>query len=153
MNKGLLAGRARQLSSDKRQEQEKHTPVIHDRAFQVVLVVKNPPANAGNIRDSGSTLGSGRSPGGGHGNLLQCSCLENPLDREPWWLQSIESHRVRHTWRNLACMHVIYDSSASRKDSFLNVVLFLWVFLFVCFNLLCSLNHIHSICNAFWFVA
>ena len=41
-------------------------------------VVKNPPANAGDIRDAGSIPGLGRSPGGGHGNPLQYSCLENP---------------------------------------------------------------------------
>ena len=48
----------------------------------VVLVVKNPPANAGDLRDSGSILGPGRSPGGGNGNPLQYSCLENPMDRK-----------------------------------------------------------------------
>ena len=48
---------------------------------QMVLVVKNPPANAGDIRDAGSILGLGRSPGGRHDNLLQYSCLENPMDR------------------------------------------------------------------------
>ena len=50
-------------------------------ASQVALVLKNPPANAGNKRDKGSILGSGRSPGGGNGNPLQYSCLENPMDR------------------------------------------------------------------------
>ena len=51
------------------------------RASQVTLVVKNPPARAGDIRDMGSIPGSRRSPeGGGHGNPLQCSCLENPMD-------------------------------------------------------------------------
>ena len=54
---------------------------------QVLLVVKNPPANAGDIRDAGSVPGSGRSPGGGHGNPLQCSCLENPMDRGAWWVR------------------------------------------------------------------
>ena len=44
-------------------------------------MVKNPPANAGDIRHTGSIPGSGRSPGGGHGNPLQYSCLENPMDR------------------------------------------------------------------------
>ena len=44
-------------------------------------MVKNTPANAGDITDSGSIPGSGRSPGGGHGNPLQSSCLENPMDR------------------------------------------------------------------------
>ena len=51
------------------------------RASQVVLVVKNPPASAGNVRDVGSIPGSGRSPEGGHSNPLQYSCLENPMDR------------------------------------------------------------------------
>ena len=55
-----------------------------DRASQVVLVVKNPPANAGNIKDVGLIPGSGRSPGGRHGNPLQYSCLENPMDRGAW---------------------------------------------------------------------
>ena len=50
-------------------------------ASQVVLVVKNPPANAGDIRNVGLIPGSGRSPGGEHGNPLQHSCLENPMDR------------------------------------------------------------------------
>ena len=49
------------------------------------LVVKNPPANAGDIRDANLIPGWGRSPGGGHGNLLQVSCLENPVDRGAWW--------------------------------------------------------------------
>src|SRR5574337_1315653 len=44
-------------------------------------VVKNLPANAGDIRDMGSIPGSGRSPGGRHGNPLQCSCLRNSMDR------------------------------------------------------------------------
>ena len=50
-------------------------------ASQVVLVVKNPPANAGNTGDTGSIPGLGRSPGGGHGNPHQFSCQENPMDR------------------------------------------------------------------------
>ena len=55
---------------------------------------KNLPANAGGIRDVGSIPGSGRSLGGGHGNPLQYSCLENPM--EPGGLQSIGSQRVGH---------------------------------------------------------
>ena len=47
-------------------------------------VVKNPPANAGDLRDDSSIPGSGRSPEGGNGNLLQYSCLENPMDRGAW---------------------------------------------------------------------
>ena len=47
-------------------------------------MLKNPPANAGDMRDMGSIPGSGRSPGGGHGNPLQYSCPENPMDRGAW---------------------------------------------------------------------
>ena len=47
-------------------------------------MVKNPPANAGDVRNVGSIPGLGRSPEGGHGNPLQYSCLENPTDREAW---------------------------------------------------------------------
>ena len=47
-------------------------------------MVKNPPADAGDVRDAGSIPGSGRSPGGGHGSTLQDSCLENPMDRGAW---------------------------------------------------------------------
>ena len=47
--------------------------------------VKNPPANAGDARDTSSIPGSGRSPGGGNGNPLQYSCLKNSMDREAWW--------------------------------------------------------------------
>ena len=61
----------------------------------MTLEVKNPPADAGDIRDLGSIPESGRSPGGGHGNPLQCSCLENPMDRKPGGIWSIGSQRVR----------------------------------------------------------
>ena len=50
----------------------------------MALVVKNPPANAEDIRDVGLIPESGRSPRGGHGNPLQYSCLENIMDREAW---------------------------------------------------------------------
>ena len=50
-------------------------------ASQMALVVRNLPANAGDIKDKGSIPGSERSPGGGHGNPLQYSCPENPMDR------------------------------------------------------------------------
>ena len=58
-------------------------------AYQVALVVKTNkqkknPANEGDLRDASSIPGSGRSPGEEHGNPLQCSCLENPMDRGAW---------------------------------------------------------------------
>ena len=59
------------------------------------LVVKNPSVNTGDIRDSGSIPGLGRSPGGGHGNPLQYSCLENPMDRGAW---RATVHGVTKSW-------------------------------------------------------
>ena len=56
-----------------------------------VLTVKNSPASAGDVRDAGSVPGSGRSPGGQHGNPLQYSCLGNPMDRGTW---RATAHRV-----------------------------------------------------------
>ena len=65
------------------------------RASQVVLVVKNPPASIGGKRDMGSISGWGRSPGRGHGNSLQYSCLGNPMDRGALWATV---HRVTQNW-------------------------------------------------------
>ena len=61
----------------------------------MALVVKNPPANAGDVGDVGSIPELGRSPGGGYGNLLQYSCLENPMDRGVWWATV---HGVAKSW-------------------------------------------------------
>ena len=77
-----------------------------DRASQVVLVVKNPPATAGVLRDVGWIPGLRRSPGRGHGNPLQHSCLENQWKEEPEELQimlQIMLQIVRHDRSNLAC--------------------------------------------------
>ena len=63
-------------------------------ASQVGLIVKNPPANAGAEEDSGLIPGLGRSPGKGHGNPLQYSCLENPEEVDG--LQSMGLQRVGH---------------------------------------------------------
>ena len=65
--------------------------VIRLRASQVVLVVKNPPTNAGDIRTEDLIPGSGSSHGGGHGNSLWYSYLENPMDRGAW---RVTVHRV-----------------------------------------------------------
>ena len=59
-------------------------------------MVKNPPANAGNTGDADSIPESGKSPGGGHGNSLQCSCLGNPMDKEPGGLQCMGCPRAGH---------------------------------------------------------
>ena len=92
--------------------------------FLGALVVKNPPANAGGIKDAGSVLELGRSPEGGHGNPLQDSCLENPMDRGAWLamihrvpksqtqLKRLSMHAVRDAHRG-ACR----NSSRSRSHS------------------------------------
>ena len=67
-------------------------------------MVKNPPASAGDIRNTGLILGLGRSPGG-HSNPLQCSCLENPMDRGAW---QAAVHRVtqNQTQRKQLSTHI-----------------------------------------------
>ena len=76
-------------------------------ASQAAQVVKNWPTNAGDIRDTGSIPGLGRSPGEGHGNPCQYSCLENPIDRGAWWTTV---HRVTKSQTQLKwlSMHIYY---------------------------------------------
>ena len=62
-------------------------------------MVKNLPDNAGDARGTGLIPGLGRSPGGRHGNPLQYSCLENPMDRGDWWAMV---HRVTKSWTQLS---------------------------------------------------
>ena len=73
--------------------------------------MKNPHANVGDMRDTGSIPGLGRSPGRGYGNPFQYSCLENPMDRGAWRLQYRGLQRVRHNWSDLAHKHAreIFD--------------------------------------------
>ena len=73
-------------------------------ASQVTLVVKNLCSNRGDLRDSGSLSGLGRSPGGRNGNSLQYSCLENLMNRRAWWATV---HRVSKscTWQKWLSMH------------------------------------------------
>ena len=81
-----------------------HCPVSYIRyisrslsGFQIALVVKNLPANAGDTRDVGSIPRSGRPPGGGHGNPLQYSYLENPMDRGAWRATVHDGHKELDT--------------------------------------------------------
>ena len=71
--------------------------------IQVMLMVKNPLANAGDVKVWSSIPRLRTSSGRGHGNPLQFSCLENPVDRGSWF---IGSQKVRQDWSNLACMHL-----------------------------------------------
>ena len=72
--------------------------ILIQRTSQVSLVVKNPPANAENVRALGLIPGLGRSPEGGHGNPLQYSCLENPMDRGACWCIV---HGIKKSWTGL----------------------------------------------------
>ena len=67
-----------------------------NRTCLMAQLVKNPPANAGRIRDMHSIPESGISPGRGNGNPLQCSCLGNPTDRKVWWTIVHGSQRIGH---------------------------------------------------------
>ena len=64
--------------------------------FPGSTVIKHPPVNPGDARDTGSIPGSGGSPGGGHGNPLQYSCLENPMTVEPCGPQSMGLQEIEH---------------------------------------------------------
>ena len=75
------------------------------RASQVALVVKNSPANAGDTRDKGSIPDSGRSPGGGHDNPLQYSCLGNSMDKGAWHA-TVHGATKSQAWLNVCtCTH------------------------------------------------
>ena len=67
----------------------------------MVLVVNNPLANAGDLRDAGLIPALGRSPGEENGNLLQYSCLENPTNRGAWWTEVYGLSKSRTRWRHL----------------------------------------------------
>ena len=71
----------------------------------MALVVKNLPTKAGDVRYVSSMPVSGRSPGEGHGNSLQYSCLENPMDSGACWATAHRVARVVHDWCDLARMH------------------------------------------------
>ena len=75
-------------------------------------MVKNPPANAGDARDAGLIPGSGRSPGGGHENPHQCSCLENPTDRGAWRavVHGVAKSRIRLSHSTHIHINLIYDT-------------------------------------------
>ena len=78
-------------------------------------MVKNLPAIAGDIKDAGLIPGLGRSPGGGHGNPLQYSCLENPMDRGAWWATV---HRLTKSLTQLKRLSTHCSHTAQRVQAF-----------------------------------
>ena len=96
-------------------------------ASQVVLVVKNPPAKEGDPGDAGSILGSGRFPGGEHGNPLQCSCLENPVDRGDRQAK-VHGQGVICDWSDLVCTHLVDKTETGFKSATLILkAVLLWI--------------------------
>ena len=91
----LEKGMATHFSILARSEEHTSELQIWEIQIPVALMVKNLPANAGDIRDAGSVPRSGRSPGEGNGTPLQYSCLENPTDRGAWWATV---HKVAKSW-------------------------------------------------------
>ena len=90
-------------------------------------MVKNPPADAGDVRDTGLMPGSGRSPGGGHGNSLQYSCLENPMDRwsrvvyRPWSCKNLDT--IWHESTHIINYTLIYLTKKNLRASYIRVPL------------------------------
>ena len=74
-------------------------------------MVKNPLANAGDVRDEGLIPGSGRFPGGGHSNPLQYSCLDNPMDRGAWQ-DTVYGITKSQTWLKQLSMHTCWETIA-----------------------------------------
>ena len=82
---------------------------MSEQPSQVAQAVKKLPASAGDVRDVGSIPRLGRSPGGGHGNPLKYSCLENPMDRRAWWATVHGVAKSQTGLSNLA--HAVYLST------------------------------------------
>ena len=85
-------------------------------------MVKNPPANAGDVRDVGSIPGSRRSPGEGNGNSFQYSWLENPMDRGVWWATVIGSYgRTRLKPLSMHAKRHLIDSTSLSLQNFKDI--------------------------------
>ena len=95
------------LNKVSQKEKDKYYVLSLIWASQVPLVVKNPPANAGDIGDSGLIPGSRRFPGGGHGNPLQCFCLGNPMDRGA---RCATVNGVAKSWTQLSTQNTVQFS-------------------------------------------
>ena len=95
---------------------------MQEKGFPCGAVVKYLPANAGDAGDGGSILGSGRSPGRGNGNLLQCSCLEDPMDRGAW---RATVHEVTKSQTRLSA-HTHTNTHTCKKNRNFTVDLSFW---------------------------
>ena len=96
-------------------------------ASQVALVVKNLPANAGDMRDLGPVPGLGRSPGEGNGNPLQCSCLENPTEESG--VATVRGvTRVPHSYTTFTSAFFMVQLSHLSMTKGISIALTVWIF-------------------------
>ena len=96
----------------------------------MALAVRNPPANAGDLRDAGSFSGSGRSLGGGQGNPLQYSCLGNPMDRGTW---RATVHEVTQSWTRLKQLSTHAPQEGTKEGfGYKSVYVHMCIHTFVC---------------------
>ena len=97
------------------------------RASQIALVVKNLPGNTGDVRNSGLSPGSWGSPGGGLGNPLQCSCLDNSVDRGAWWATVLRAAKSRTRLKWLS-MH-------TQSTQVKYIKLYIYIYIYIKFQL------------------
>ena len=113
-------------------------------ASQLMLVVMNIPANAGDIRDANSILGLGRFPAGGHGNPLQCSWLEKPLNRGARWA-TVHWTAKSQTW--LKWQYSLINMFASLLHAYSHLFIFYtfpMIHNMVKWHVGCNYTHTHS---------
>ena len=115
-----MSKEALQIAEERREvkgkgERERYTQL---RASQEMTVVKNLSVNAGDKRDTSSIPRLRRSPGGGHGNPLQYSCVENPMDRGAW---QATLHRVAKSWTGLKQLSMHAGLATRKLIAFLEV--------------------------------
>ena len=120
--------------------------LLLERASQVVLVVKNLPANAG---DTYSIPGSGKSPGVRNGNLLQCSCLENSMDRKAW-RATVRGVAKSQTWLKQLSMHITWKAKNQKTNPKSLAVLGKTYFAFHPHLLLSDTCSVLSLKNCLW---
>ena len=128
---------------------------MNDKRFADGSADKEPACNAGDAREEGSIPGLGRSPGGGNGNPLQCSCLTNPMNRGAWWVTvpGVTKNQTRlsdweHKWaikgsRKAMWLSQGYSKGANlRADCRSRPGSWVWIFLYQFFSLVEMAEHL-----------
>ena len=105
-------------------------------ASQVVLLIKNPPAGAGDVRNRGLIPGSGKSPGIGNGNPLQYSCLENFMGRGAWWstVHGVAKSQTEQLNTHTQCLSN-EARACTERSVFLALFIYIYLLVYLCFLL------------------